>query len=126
MFAIRSECNDVLVAEVRTYFERTADSFDRLYDEDGQPLFWRWINRHFRLDIAARYIQTDDHIMQSSARSVLDLGCGSGRYRAAPGRPGPCRQIPTGHHSGHKGRCFRYHPAIQEPHARRCHEHQSQ
>ena len=83
MSQVHVERGDALVADVRTYFERAADSFDKLYNEDGQTQFWRWVNRHFRSDIVARYIQTCDHIRQSKARSVLDVGCGSGRYLAA-------------------------------------------
>lgn len=83
MSQAHAERGDALVADVRTYFERAADSFDKLYNEDGQTPFWRWVNRHFRSDIVARYIQTCDHISHSRARSVLDVGCGSGRYLAA-------------------------------------------
>lgn len=80
---IHAERADALVTDVRTYFERAADSFDKLYNEDGQTQFWRWVNRNFRSDIVARFLQTCDHIKSAKARSVLDVGCGSGRYLAA-------------------------------------------
>lgn len=74
---------DAGVTDVRAYFERAADSFDRLYSEDGQGPFWRWVNSRFRSDIIARFLRTCEHVKQARARSVLDVGCGSGRYLAA-------------------------------------------
>lgn len=70
-------------ADVRAYFERAADSFDKLYNEEGQTPFWRWVNSRFRTDIVARFLHTCSHISDVKAQSVLDVGCGSGRYLAA-------------------------------------------
>lgn len=79
----RAGRGDELTSDVRVYFERAADSFDKLYSEDGQTELWRWINRRFRSDIVARFLKTCSHIKQAKAKSVLDVGCGSGRYLAA-------------------------------------------
>jgi ubiquinone/menaquinone biosynthesis C-methylase UbiE len=68
------------IADVRSYFERAAGSFDRLYSEKEQTPFWRWINRKFRSDIVGRFLRTCEHVRDSRAKSVLDVGCGSGRY----------------------------------------------
>ncbi|MGB5105944.1 MAG: class I SAM-dependent methyltransferase [Candidatus Zixiibacteriota bacterium] len=62
------------------YFNRKAELFDSLYCEEKTGAFMRFLNRHFRSDIYERYYLTIDHIKQSSARSVLDVGIGSGRY----------------------------------------------
>jgi predicted TPR repeat methyltransferase len=68
---------------VRQYFERHAETFDLLYSEDRQSAFMRWVNRRFRRDIAERFLQTLDCAARIRAKSILDVGCGSGRYLAA-------------------------------------------
>lgn len=75
--------SESLAADVRSYFERSAESFDRLYHENAQSPFWRWINRTYRSDIVLRFLQTCQHVEKSQPKSVLDVGCGSGRYLAA-------------------------------------------
>ena len=53
----------------------------------------RWINRTFRSDIADRYLTTINHVAEVHAGSVLDIGCGSGRYLAAFARLGVRRLV---------------------------------
>lgn len=93
MSRVHAEPDDVAMGDVRGYFERAAGSFDQLYNEDGQTPFWRWVNRQFRSDIVARYIYTCEHVRRSRASSVLDVGCGSGRYLAAFARMGVDRLV---------------------------------
>ena len=81
------------IDDVRSYFERAAGSFDRLYSEDKQSPFWRWLNRRFRSDIVGRYLRTCRHITETQAQSVLDVGCGSGRYLAAFAELGVKRMV---------------------------------
>ncbi|MBD3298306.1 MAG: methyltransferase domain-containing protein [candidate division Zixibacteria bacterium] len=69
--------------DVRAYFERAAERFDRLYTEERQTPFMRWVNARFRRDIAERYLQTLELAERVRPDSVLDVGCGSGRYLAA-------------------------------------------
>ncbi len=83
MSQVLAERDNALVSDVRSYFERAAFSFDKLYNEDGQTPFWRWVNRQFRSDIVARFVHTCEHVRNARAGSVLDVGCGSGRYLAA-------------------------------------------
>lgn len=64
---------------VRSYFERSAVAFDSLYDEKATP-FWRFINKTFRRDIYERFLLTMEHAQLYRSKSVLDVGCGSGRY----------------------------------------------
>jgi ubiquinone/menaquinone biosynthesis C-methylase UbiE len=78
-----NERNKDLPGDTRRYFERAAGSFDRLYSESEQGLVSRWINRRFRSDIIGRYLSACDHVRQAKPVSVLDVGCGSGRYLAA-------------------------------------------
>lgn len=81
------------VDDVRAYFERAAGSFDQLYGEDAQSAFARWMNRQFRSDIVGRFVYTCEHIEGVRAESVLDVGCGSGRYLAAFAKLGVERMV---------------------------------
>ncbi len=78
---------------VQAYFERAAEDFDRLYAPSKQSAFMRWVNRQFRSDIAGRFLATLDLAERIGARSVLDVGCGSGRYLAALGATGVKRMV---------------------------------
>jgi SAM-dependent methyltransferase len=69
-------------AHVREYFTRAAVSFDALYIEDANALT-QLINRRFRRDIHERFVLSLDHVRKFSLESILDVGCGSGRYAVA-------------------------------------------
>jgi len=69
-------------SDVKRYFEHSASAFDRLYDEGAASPLLRYLNRTFRSDIYQRYLMTLEHIRTHSLRSVLDVGCGPGRYFA--------------------------------------------
>jgi SAM-dependent methyltransferase len=69
-------------ANVREYFTRAAVSFDSLYAEKANFLA-RFINRRFRRDIYERFLLSVNHVRQFNLNSVLDVGCGSGRYAVA-------------------------------------------
>lgn len=69
--------------KVREYFSRSAVSFDSLYAEEDMGSFSRWANQRFRRDIYERFLVTMEHVRKNQIRSVLDVGCGSGRYAIA-------------------------------------------
>lgn len=66
--------------KVMNYFNRTALTFDSLYSEREMSSLIRFINRRFRRDIYERYILSLEHVQKHNAKTVLDVGCGSGRY----------------------------------------------
>lgn len=68
---------------VRKYFDSAATAFDSLYSESRMNPVERWMNRTFRRDISERFLLTLEHVRRHHAESVLDVGCGSGRYAAA-------------------------------------------
>ena len=65
---------------VRSYFERTADSFDALYADHHT---WRYrLNRVFRKGLFERVARTKETMEGMEDFTVLDVGCGSGRNSA--------------------------------------------
>ena len=68
--------------DARAYFKRSAPRFDRIYDEGQQSLLTRWFHCLWHADIAGRFALTVEHAVTGGARSVLDVGCGSGRHLA--------------------------------------------
>jgi SAM-dependent methyltransferase len=75
----------------RRYFEDHAAQFDSLYHE-GQPL-QRAFNRAFRKAIYERFAITFERSEPIAGRSVLDVGCGSGRYAIEYARRGASRVV---------------------------------
>lgn len=65
---------------VKTYFERTADNFDALY-ENRRNLSYRF-NQVFRKGLFQRIEKTTKAFEGMKDISVLDVGCGSGRNSA--------------------------------------------
>jgi 2-polyprenyl-3-methyl-5-hydroxy-6-metoxy-1,4-benzoquinol methylase len=70
------------IANVKQYFTRAAVSFDSLYVEEGNSLT-KFINHRFRHDIYERFLLSVNHARKFNLNSVLDVGCGSGRYALA-------------------------------------------
>jgi ubiquinone/menaquinone biosynthesis C-methylase UbiE len=68
------------VARVEQYFTRSAPSFDSLYDAENASAATRWLNRTFRRDIYERFRLSLDHVWNYRLQTILDVGCGSGRY----------------------------------------------
>lgn len=66
------------VANVGRYFRDHAQQFDRIYEGKGALL--RWLDRRFRSSIFLRYALTFEHAGDVTGKTVLDIGCGSGRY----------------------------------------------
>ena len=73
------------------YFDRNAAQFDSIYHE-GQPLA-RAFNRAFRKAIYERFAITFGEAEPVTGKSVLDIGCGSGRYAVEFARRGAARVI---------------------------------
>jgi ubiquinone/menaquinone biosynthesis C-methylase UbiE len=65
---------------VRSYFERTADDFDALYEHRRN---WSYnFNRVFRKGLFQRIEKTKETLEGMQDFTVLDVGCGSGRNSA--------------------------------------------
>ena len=72
---------------VRSYFDREAERFDAIYDA-RKPLVQRVVDRLFRGVVLERYRIISALAPLPGPFSVLDVGCGGGRYSLALARAG--------------------------------------
>jgi 2-polyprenyl-3-methyl-5-hydroxy-6-metoxy-1,4-benzoquinol methylase len=68
------------ITKIEQYFTRSATAFDFLYSQEAQNSLMRFVNRRFRRDIYERFRLALEHIDKHHLKTVLDVGCGSGRY----------------------------------------------
>src|SRR5579863_8264572 len=68
------------VARIEQYFTHAATGFDSLYDAEHATAAAKWLNRTFRRDIYERFRLSLDHMRSYELQTVLDVGCGPGRY----------------------------------------------
>lgn len=81
------------IRNVEQYFSRAASSFDSLYRQEKATPFARFLNRNFRRDIYERFILSLNHVRRHGLTTVLDVGCGSGRYAYAMAKLGVRRIV---------------------------------
>lgn len=76
-----------------TFFDRYSEEFDRFYT--GEKSRARsWVDRLFRASMARRFAMTMAELgPRVAARSVLDIGCGSGRYAVELARQGAAKLV---------------------------------
>lgn len=73
------------------YFDDHASAFDSIYGSKGRVS--RWINRTFRRAVYERFEIALRHSGDVEGKSVLDIGCGSGRYMIEYVRRGAGRVV---------------------------------
>jgi SAM-dependent methyltransferase len=77
---------------VRDYFNREAQRFDAIY-ENRKPLLQRVVDRAFRSVVVERFKLICNLAPMTGPWSVLDVGCGSGRYALALAEAGATRVV---------------------------------
>jgi 2-polyprenyl-3-methyl-5-hydroxy-6-metoxy-1,4-benzoquinol methylase len=65
---------------VRSHFHSDPERFDAIYDEESKGPLSRWIDNVWRGVVRRRFDLTLDALEPLAGKSVLDVGCGSGRY----------------------------------------------
>ena len=69
---------------VGQFFDIYAANFDAIYGHTGRrSALGRWIDRTFRQVMVHRFEETLRQTEKQAIHSVLDIGCGPGRYTAA-------------------------------------------
>ncbi len=79
--------------KVRAHFDADAIRFDAIYDDDHKGLVARWIDRVWRGVVRRRLELTLELLEPLTAKTVLDVGCGSGRYCLAYAERGAARVV---------------------------------
>lgn len=77
---------------VRSYFNREAERFDAIY-ENRKPLVSRLVDRAFRSVVVERFHLICNLAPMPCPWTVLDVGCGSGRYALALAAAGARRVV---------------------------------
>lgn len=77
---------------VRSYFERAARRFDAIYEAE-KPLAQRLVDRLFRRVVLERFRLVCNLAPCREGWTLLDVGCGSGRYALALARAGAARVV---------------------------------
>ena len=78
--------------KVRTHFEADANRFDAIYEENKGPVA-RFIDNVWRGVVRRRFDLTLKKLRPFTGKSVLDVGCGSGRYCLAYAHEGASRVV---------------------------------
>lgn len=65
--------------QVRIHFAADATRFDAIY-EDQKSAFARWVDNVWRGVVRRRFDLTLERLEPLAGKTVLDVGCGSGRY----------------------------------------------
>ena len=74
-----NEIKNLIDNRASKFFDAFANTFDTLYEKKRNPLM-RIIDHYFRSDIELRFKKTFESFGSLDAKSILDIGCGSGVY----------------------------------------------
>ena len=77
---------------VRSHFHAGGRRFDAIYEDDKSAIT-RWVDDVWRGVVRRRFDLTLDLLEPLTGKSVLDVGCGSGRYCIAYAQRGAARVV---------------------------------
>jgi 2-polyprenyl-3-methyl-5-hydroxy-6-metoxy-1,4-benzoquinol methylase len=78
--------------QVKAHFRKQAVRFDTIY-ENEKRLWQKFVDKFFRQVVKDRFDLTFREITELKGKSILDVGCGSGRYALEFARRGAHRII---------------------------------
>jgi 2-polyprenyl-3-methyl-5-hydroxy-6-metoxy-1,4-benzoquinol methylase len=78
---------------VREHFHRDATRFDAIYEDGAKSIVGRFIDNVWRGVVRRRLELTLDVLAPLAGKSVLDVGCGSGRFCIEYARRGAARVV---------------------------------
>jgi len=74
-------------SKVKRFFSIRAEKFDSYYSKDKSGI-WKLLDYLFRQSMYKRFVCTLDEVAKIKNPTVLDIGCGAGRYSVALARMG--------------------------------------
>jgi ubiquinone/menaquinone biosynthesis C-methylase UbiE len=77
----------------RTFFDGYAADFDHIYDDTGKGAVARFIDTRLRKEMRIRFSNTFTALEPLAGRSLLDAGCGGGRYAIPAAKAGATRVL---------------------------------
>ena len=72
----------------RDFFEGYARDFDHIYDDTGKGSLARFIDTRLRREMRIRFEKAFEALEPLGGRSLLDAGCGGGRYAIPAAKAG--------------------------------------
>lgn len=78
---------------VRAHFDADASRFDAIYEDNDKGFVARWIDRVWRGVVRRRLELTLQLLQPLAGKTILDVGCGSGRYCLAYAEGGAARVV---------------------------------
>jgi ubiquinone/menaquinone biosynthesis C-methylase UbiE len=78
---------------VRDFFEGYARDFDHIYDDTGKGVLARFVDTSLRKEMRVRFEKTFEALAPLAGRSLLDAGCGGGRYTIPAAKAGAARVL---------------------------------
>ncbi len=79
--------------KVRSHFDADAQRFDAIYEDSNKGPFARWVDRVWRGVVRRRLELTVELLQPLAGKSILDVGCGSGRFCVAFAVHGAARVV---------------------------------
>jgi ubiquinone/menaquinone biosynthesis C-methylase UbiE len=77
----------------RDFFEGYARDFDHIYEEGGKGPIARFIDTSLRKEMRIRFEKTFEALAPMQGRSLLDAGCGGGRYAIPAAKAGASKVL---------------------------------
>ena len=68
--------------QVKKHFNKKAQAFDSIYSGE-KNIFWRFLDKKLRWDMEKRLQRTLEECGDVTGKTIIDIGCGSGRFMKA-------------------------------------------